>query len=222
MYGMPAGMGGPDPSMFMLSGYMLAILGGVIMTALMVGLVTLPVFFLVLYAVERGARVAAERTGGFVAKLVLIMFRGLRRSPLRTSLTYLALFVLTVVLAFIYAVLTFMSNVTKEKEANFKAIVTHRTLIPSQMPEAHYRNFKRMVLEELPPEMRPVNGEKDIMSWSFVLGSADPVNKRPDNALFALALEPDKVMTMMDWPDDLTDAERDQIARGCAGADWSF
>lgn len=214
MYGVPGGMGGADPSVLMLSGYMLAMLGGVIMTALLVGLVTLPVFFLVLFGVEQGARVAAERAGGFVAKLVLIMFRGLRRSPLRTSLTYLALFVLTVVLAFIYAVLTFMGNVTKEKEANFKAIVTHKTVIPSQMPEGHYRRFKQFVLEELPPDMRPVNGEKDIMSWSFVLGTADPVNKRPDNALFALALEPDKIMTMLDWPDDLTDAEKDQIGRG--------
>ena len=155
MYGMPTGMGGPDPSVLMLSGYMLALLGGLIMAALLIGLVSLPVFFLVLFVIERGAQAAAERTGGFVAKLVLIMFRGLRRSPLRTSLTYLALFVLTVVLAFIYAVLTFMDNVTKEKEANFKAIVTHKTVIPSQMPEAHYRNFKRMVLEELPPESWP-------------------------------------------------------------------
>jgi putative ABC transport system permease protein len=216
MLGMPTGMGGPDPSMLVLSGYMVLLLFGLIIIALVIGFTTLPIFFLVLFGIERGAQAMAERTGGFVSKLVLIMFRGLRRSPLRTSLTYVALFVFTWMLAFIYAILAFMSNVTKEKEANFKAIVTHKTMIPSQMPEAHYRNFKRMVLEELPPEMRPVNGEKDIMSWSFVLGTADPVNKRPDNAVFALAVEPDKIMTMMDWPDDLTDDDRAQIARGCA------
>ena len=73
---------------------------------------------------------------------------------MRTSLTYLALFVLTLVLVFIYTILTFIGNVTAEKEANFKAIVTHKTVIPSQMPPGYYDQFKRLVLEELPPDMR--------------------------------------------------------------------
>jgi len=213
MYGMPQEVA-PDPSILLLSGYLLVGLGGLIAIAFFVGLITLPVFFAVLYGVEQLARVAAERGGGFVSKLVLIMFRGLRRSPLRTSLTYLALFVLTMVLAFIYAVLVFMDNVTKEKEANFKAIVTHKTNVPSQMPPGHYERFKRLVMEELPPEMRPANGEKDIMSWAFVLGTTDKVNKKPDNAMFLLATEPDKIETMMDWPDDLTADEKAVIARG--------
>lgn len=215
MPGMPPEMApiGFDPSILLLSGYLLLSLGGLILLALGVGLVTLPVFFAVLYGIEQLARIAAETSGGFASKLVLIMFRGLRRSPLRTSLTYLALFVLTMVLAFIYAVLVFMSNVTKEKEANFKAIVTHKTMIPSQMPEGHYRRFKELVLD-LPPDMRPVNGEKDIMSWSFILGTTDQVNKRPENAMFLLATEPGKIQTMMDWPDDLTAEEKDLIAKG--------
>src|SRR5947209_1759725 len=202
MYGMPQEVA-PDPSIVLMSGYLFIGLGGLIAIAFVIGLFTLPVFFLVLYLVEQAARVAAESTGAFTAKLVLIMFRGLRRSPLRTSLTYLALFVLTMVLAFIYSVLVFMDNVTKEKEANFKAIVTHRTMVPSQMPPGHYERFKRLVLEELPPEMRPVNGDKDIMSWAFVLGTTDKVNKKPDNAMFLLSTEPGKIQTMMDWPDDM-------------------
>src|SRR5262249_47617019 len=127
MYGIPQEMGpvGFDPSIFLLSGYLLGVLAGLIGIALMVGIATLPVFFLVLFVIEQGARAVAAATGSFVPKLVLIMFRGLRRSPLRTSLTYLALFVLTTVLVFLYTILTFIGNVTKEKEANFKAIVTH-------------------------------------------------------------------------------------------------
>jgi putative ABC transport system permease protein len=210
MYGMPQEVA-PDPSMLLMSGYLFVGLGGLIAIAFFIGLITLPVFFAVLYTVEQVARLTAETTGGFASKLVLIMFRGLRRSPLRTSLTYLALFVLTMVLAFIYSVLVFMDNVTKEKEANFKAIVTHRTMVPSQMPPGHYERFKHLVLDELPPEMRPVNGANDIMSWAFVLGTTDKVNKKPDNALFLLSTEPGKILTMMDWPDDLTADEKGMI-----------
>jgi putative ABC transport system permease protein len=218
MYGIPSEMGpvGFDPSMFLLSGYLLGMLAGLIMLALVIGLVTLPVFFAILYGIEQFARVIAGATGSFVPKLVLIMFRGLRRSPLRTSLTYLALFVLTTVLVFLYTILTFIGNVTREKEANFKAIVTHKTMIPSQMPPKYYDEFKRLCLEELPPAMRPVNGENDIMSWSFVGGSTDKLNRRMDNALFMFCMEPQKITTMMDGLDDLTGEEKAMLDAGVA------
>jgi putative ABC transport system permease protein len=217
MFGMPAEMSGQlDPSMFLLSGYLFAGLGMLIAIALSVGIFTLPVFFLVLFIIEQIAGAVAAATGRFVPKLVLIMFRGLRRSPLRTSLTYLALFVLTLVLVFIYTILTFIGNVTAEKEANFKAIVTHKTVIPSQMPPGYYDQFKRLVLEELPPEMRPVNGDKDIMSWSFVFGVTDKVNRRPENGLPMFCMEPSKIMTMMDGLDDLTGDELELLSKGVA------
>ena len=216
MYGMPAGMSPDlfDPSIFLLSGYLFMALGTLILVALGVGLVTLPIFFAVLYGIEQIARLAAASSGGFISKLVLIMFRGLRRSPLRTSLTYLALFVLTAVLVFLYTILTFIENVTTEKEANFKAIVTHKTMIPSQIKPGYYTDFKRMCLEDLPPDMRPVHGEDDIMSWSFVGGSTDPVNRRMDNALFMFCMEPKKILTMMDGLDDLTGDEKTMVDAG--------
>jgi putative ABC transport system permease protein len=216
MYGLPSDLGpvGFDSSILQLAGYLFRGLVGVNLLGLLLGVVTLPAFFLVLYAAERAVGVVASATGWFPAKLLLIMFRGVRRSPLRSSLTYLALFVLTLVLCLIYAVLHLIGNATAEKEANFKAIVTHKTLIPSQMPPGYYDTFRRLCLEELPPEMRPVNGEKDILSWSFVGGTTDKVNPRKDNTLFMFALEPDKVMTMMDGLDDLTGAEKEQLAKG--------
>ena len=151
----------------------------------------------------------------FPRKLLLMMFRGLRRSLLRTSLSYLALFVLTLVLCLIYAVLYMNGNATTEKEANFKAIVTHKTTIPSQMPPGYYERFKRTCLEDLPPDMRPKNGDKDIMSWSFVLGTTDKVNPRKDTMVFLFALEPDKVMTMMDGLDELTGQEKELLEKAC-------
>jgi len=138
------------------------------------------------------------------------MFRGLLRSPLRTSLTYLALFVLTLVLSMIYSVLNFIGIVTTEKEANFKAIATHKTIIPSQMPRAHYEQFKQMC-HRLPEGMRPEKGDDDILAWSFVFGTTDPVTKRPDGNVFLFCLEPRKVTNMMDGLDDLTPAEKAQL-----------
>jgi putative ABC transport system permease protein len=201
---------GFDPSMFMLTGYLLGVLAALIGVAVLFGLFTLPVFFAVLFSVEQGARLVAETTGTFSAKLILIMFRGLRRSPLRTSLTYLALFVLTLVLSLIYAVLNFIGLVTTEKEANFKAIATHKTVIPSQMPRAHYDKFKE-ICRKLPEGMRPEKGDEDVLAWSFVFGTTDPVTKRPDCNVFLFCLEPHKVTNMMDGLDDLTASEKSQL-----------
>ena len=213
MFGMPSDAMGPvgfDPSMFMMSGYLLAMLAGLIGIALCVGILTLPLFFVVLFVIQLGAQLIAEVTGTFAAKVVLIMFRGLLRSPLRTSLTYLALFVLTLVLSMIYAVLNFISLVTTEKEANFKAIVTHKTVIPSQMPRAHYERFKELC-RKLPEGMRPERGDDDIIAWSFIGGTTDPVTKRPDSNIFMFGLEPRKAPKMMDELNDLPAAEKAQL-----------
>ncbi len=206
---------GLDPSMFMLSGYLLGLLGGLILVALLVGLLTLPAFFLVLFGIEMLAQGVANSSGWFPAKLVLYMFRGLRRSPLRTSLTYLALFVLTLVLSLIYSVLVFISLVTTEKEADLKAIATHKTVIPSQMPRSHYEDFKR-ILRKLPDGLRPVNGDDDVMAWSFFLGTTDPISKRPENNLFAFCMEPRKILTMMDGLDDLSPKESEDLKAAVA------
>ena len=176
MYGMPTGGMGPtgfDPSMLMLTGYMLGMLTGLIALALVVGLFTLPVFFIVLFVVQFGVQFVAERTGTFSAKLVLIMFRGLLRSPLRTSLTYLALFILTLVLSLIYSVLNFISLVTTEKEANFKAIVTHKTVVPSQMPRAHYERFKELCRK--PARRACARKRATTTSWPGRSCSAPPI-----------------------------------------------
>jgi putative ABC transport system permease protein len=203
--------------MLLMSGYLLGGLAAMIVGAILLGILTLPAFFIILWVADRFFGMIAHATGWFPAKLVLIMFRGLRRSPLRTSLTYLALFVLTLVLCLIYAVLHMIGNATREKEANFKAIVTHKTMIPSQMPPGYYTEFRRLLFDEkdgLPKHLQPVNGEKDVISWSFVLGTTDKVNPRKDTVVFFFALEPDKVMSMMDGLDDLTGEERELLETG--------
>ena len=208
-YGAPAAFGpesGMDPSLLVLGGYNFVILGIVIVIALFLLLAVVP-FFVVLFLCEFALKILSE-TGIQIFKYLLIMFRGLRRSPLRTALSYLALFVLTVVLTLIYAVLHLLSNVTTEKEANFKVIMTEKFSIPSTMPPSHAETLKRLI-SKLPPDLRPVNGDDDIMTWSFTGGTTDPSNPRPDNALFMFAMEPRKILTMMDGLEakDLTPEE---------------
>ena len=225
MYGMPPEMGmtGFDSSMFQLTGYLFAGLVGLILGAVALGLFTLPAFFAILYVSDKVVGAAATVTGWFPLKVVVIMFRGLRRAPLRTSLTYLAIFVLTLVLCLIYSVLYMIGNATRDKEANFKAIVTHKTTIPSQMPPGYYTDFVRVCKEEVPkeyarlhPEAPPlVIRDADIMSWAFVLGTTDKANQRKENMVFLFALEPDKILTMMDGLDDLTGQERELLEKGC-------
>src|SRR5207248_641562 len=48
------------------------------------------------------------------------------------------------------------------------------------------------------------------------LGTTDKVNPRKDTMLFLFALEPDKVMTMMDGLDELTGEERALLEKGIA------
>ncbi len=67
-------------------------------------------------------------------KLLLLILRNLRRSLLRTTLTALGTVVLVVVVTMAWAFLAFFDRITASKSQNFKAIVTERWQVPSQMP----------------------------------------------------------------------------------------
>jgi len=138
--------------------------------------------------------------------LVLII-RSLSRNLMRTSLTYLAVFVLVAVITFIWSILGFLSQITEEKESNLKALITERNQIPSQMKPSH-ENELRALIAELPEKNRPKNGDEDIMTWAFVGGTLDPQNRTPQNSLFLFCMEPRKLLTMMDGLDELTGEQR--------------
>lgn len=209
MYGMPSDFAptGFDPSLFMLSGYILAGMAAGIVGALVLGFLTLPLFFLIIFAAELVLARLSE-SGLLLVKVMLLLFRGLRRSPLRTSLTYLALFVLTLVLTLVYTVVSFIGAATSEKEANFKIIMTEKYSIPSLMPPSYEGKLKE-VIAKLPKDLQPVHGDDDMIAWSFVGGTTDPTNPKPENALFMFCVEPRKIPLMMDGLEkkDLTDAE---------------
>ncbi|MFO0800114.1 MAG: ABC transporter permease [Gemmataceae bacterium] len=204
---------GFDLSLPLLTAYLLAATAGVLVFAAVLGVVTLPVFFLFVYVAELILARVSE-SGALAVKVLLMLFRGLRRSPLRTSLTYLALFVLTFVLTMIYTIITFIGRATAEKEANFKIIMTEKYSIPSMMPPG-YEDRLRGIIDGLPPELRPVAGADDMIAWSFVGGTTDPSNPKPENALFMFCVEPRKIPLMMDGLErkDLTDAENAEMER---------
>jgi putative ABC transport system permease protein len=147
-------------------------------------------------------------------KGVILIFRSLTRNLLRTSLTYLAVFVLAFVVSAIWAALGFLDDVTTEKESNLKAIITERYQIPSMMPPAHLSTLKALI-EELPREMRPKNGDDDIMTWAFVGGTTDPEKRTFENTVFFFATEPRKLLTMMDGLDELT-GEQQQLLKAAS------
>src|SRR5262249_42290872 len=144
-----------------------------------------------------------------------IIFRSLSRNLLRTSLTYVAIFVLVFIVCAIWSILSFIDKTTVEKESDLKVIVTEKFQIPSQMPP-RYEKDVLAIANALPQGMRPKNGDDDIMTWAFVGGSLDPANRTLENTLFFFCMEPRKLLTMMGGLEELTGEERRLLEKGVA------
>lgn len=143
---------------------------------------------------------------------VVLGLRSVVRALLRTSLTYLVVFVLVFVLCCVWSILAFLGEIMTQNDANLKGIITEKYQIPSQMKPSHLGTVKKLI-EELPPGQRPDNIEENIMTWAFVGGTLDPTKRTPQNSLFFFATEPEKIMKMMPGLEDLTGEERTQIER---------
>lgn len=146
------------------------------------------------------------------AKFLGLMFKNLRRNLLRTSLAYLAIFVLVVVVVGVWSILAFLDLVTAEKTRDLKAIVTERWQIPSQMPFAYAYPLSQGAPEKegdivIPPE--------DSMTWQFYGGYTEREKEKQtrDNLIFFFAMEPRKVLTMMDGIEELTPEQLRQLSQ---------
>ncbi len=143
-------------------------------------------------------------------RFLMLVFDNLRRNLGRTIFTSLATMVMVLVVTCVFSILTFLSNVTTEKSANLKAIVTERWQIPSQMPFAYAAGLS----EGGPHQPNHVRVKpENSMTWSFYGGATDPdPRKRSNNTiLFAFALKPRCLLDMMDGLDDLKGPERTQL-----------
>ena len=148
-----------------------------------------------------------------------LILRSLSRNPLRSVLTGLATFVLVLVVTLVWSVLAFLDRQTEEKSQNLKALVMDRYQLPSRMPMSYAANLGRGA-----PRQKgdyEVNPAKDAMFWGFYGGMFDPAKTAREDMVFFFAMEPRKAMaidehgnftTMLENLDDVTDAQRRQLA----------
>jgi len=146
------------------------------------------------------------------AKFASLMFKNLRRNLLRTSLAYLAIFVLVVVVVGVWSILAFLDLVTSEKKRDLKAIVTERWQIPSQMPFAYAQTLSQGAPQK---EGDLIVGPEDSMTWQFFGGYTEKERDKQsrDNLVFFFAMEPRKTLTMMDGIEELTPEQLKQLAK---------
>src|SRR5262245_37170875 len=205
---------GFETSLYELGFYLCIFLLMIVVGAIGLGVLTLPFFYLVIFGF-RSLLWMASATGLRIINYLQMMFRNITRSLLRTSLIYVAIFVLTFMISGLWSILNFLDSITTEKENNLKAIITEKNQIPSQMKPSFEQDVVSIALN-LPPNMRPKNGADDIMTWSFVGGTLDPNNRTLKNTLFLFCMEPRKLLTMMDGLEDLSGEERRQLEWGIA------
>jgi putative ABC transport system permease protein len=190
----------PDLTLLQTAIYLFAIFMVVLFILTMMAFFSLPIFFAALGSMELGLKVSNNFPDpiGKYSKIFGLVFRSLRRNLLRTALTYVALFVLTGMLTFIFSIVDFLGKITQEKEDNVQVIMTERFSVPSRMPRG-YANQLRTILQQMPEGSRPKDLDNDFMVWSFIGGSLDPEKRTQENTLFLLALEPNTILTMLDY-----------------------
>jgi putative ABC transport system permease protein len=117
-------------------------------------------------------------------KFFLLILKNLRRNKLRTALTSLSTMVLVFVVTMIWTIVYFLDNFTKEKSGNFKAVVTERWQMPSQMPLSYSgalsRGAARKTGDKLP---------NDSMAWQFYIGTLDPTKRTRENMIVLVAMD---------------------------------
>jgi putative ABC transport system permease protein len=136
------------------------------------------------------------------------MVKNVRRNLLRSTLTALGTMVLVSVVTLVWSILSLLDLVTREKKEDFKAIVTERWSIPSRMPFTYADPMSRGAVRN-PDDVVPT----DSMTWQFYVGTLDREKMTRENFVFALALEPEKLATMMDGldKDTLTAAQKAEL-----------
>jgi putative ABC transport system permease protein len=164
---------------------------GAVGVILVITFVALMPFFLLLYLGELALTHFSPGRGG---RLVLIMLKNLRRNPLRTSLTYLATFVLVFVVAMVWSVLYYLDSFTGEKTKDLTVVVVEKWQLNSQMPMIYARPLEHGGVYPPPPgAVQP----QDSMTWQIYFGSLDRAKLTRDNMVVFIALEPDKIPTML-------------------------
>ncbi len=139
--------------------------------------------------------------GGTPHFYLTMLQRSLLRNPLRTTLTASALTVLVFVVLAVWSALWTLGQVTEEKAHDLKFIIRAKHYVPSELPLAYIDQLMEEC-RKLPVEQRPL--EHDMMAWQMYVGTVDPAKKTHENYVIAYALEPSRLLTMMDVLEGLT------------------
>jgi putative ABC transport system permease protein len=139
-------------------------------------------------------------------KFFLLIVKNVGRNLLRATLTALGTMVLVFVVTLVWSILALLDLVTAEKKDNFRAMVTERWSIPSRMPYPYAQTLSEGAARN-PGDVRPL----DCMTWQFYGGTVDPEKITRENIVFAIAVDPDKVLTMMEGLDSLSPQEQAQL-----------
>jgi putative ABC transport system permease protein len=138
-------------------------------------------------------------------KFLLLILKNVRRNLLRSALTASGMMWLVLVITLVWSLLAFLDQITSEKKQNLKAIVSERWQFPSQMPFSYAESLAEGAARE-PTDIKPL----DSMTWQFFGGVLDKEHVTRNTRLFAFAMEPKKLRSMMDELDSLpADQARD-------------
>jgi putative ABC transport system permease protein len=173
-----------------------------IVGVILVAVIALAPLFAVLYG---GEFLLDSIPFGRASRFFLIAMKSLRRNLLRTALTYLASFVLVVVVVMVWSVLYFLDFLTQEKIKDLKVIVTEKYQANSQMPFSYAAPLSDGAADSRrSTDVRP----QDHMTWQTFVGSLDAAKKTREDLIFFIAMEPRKMMTIMeDVFDEFTPGE---------------
>ncbi len=162
----------------------------ILLGLLVVACIALVPFFVLMLVGEQ----VLKRLPLLTARFPLLMLRNLRRNLMRTSLTFLATFVLVLIITMVWSALYAIDQWTAEKTKNPKVIVASKWEEQGRMPYRYARDLCEGAANPLrTDEVRPT----DSMTWQIYVGTTDPVKKARDSFVFFIALEPVKIQTMM-------------------------
>src|SRR5580693_2966014 len=122
---------------------------------------------------------------------VRFVFKSLRRNLLRTILTGLATMVMVFVVTVVWSILTMVDQLTTEKAKDFKAIITDKYQMPSQMP----RSYSGSLCEGSPSAKSPSDYRvkaDDSMTWGFYIGTNDQKSMSFNSIIFFFSMEPER------------------------------
>jgi putative ABC transport system permease protein len=171
---------------------------GFVVGLVVIAFVALAPFFVVLFA---GGYLVNALPLGRGGRFLTVMIRNLRRNLLRTSLTFLATFVLVVIVMLVWSVLYWLDSFTAESTTLPKLLVQEKWQANSLMPFAYAASLERGAAAR-PGDVRP----QDAMTWQIYFGTVDPTKQTRESIVPCIAMEPSK-WPMMDelWNDFTTD-----------------